>query len=146
MLDLTLSAAKRGFFDRPAVVSAADRATRRTLSKFGAFVRRRAKSSIRKRRKPSDPGKPPSSHTGLLKKFILFAYEPSRRSVVIGPTLLRETAVPVPALLEYGGEIPRPTRRGGTRTAVYRPRPFMGPAFLTELQGLPDMWRYSIGG
>jgi len=56
------------FFDRQAVISKVDAATRRVLSRFGAFVRQRAKSSIRKRRNPAPPGSPPSSHTGLLKK------------------------------------------------------------------------------
>ena len=37
---------KRMFFDRQAVISKVDAATRRVLSKFGAFVRRSAKSSI----------------------------------------------------------------------------------------------------
>ena len=64
---------KQLFFDRQAVISKVDAATRRVLSKFGAFVRRSAKSSIRKLKKPAPPGHPPSSHTGLLKKFI-FGY------------------------------------------------------------------------
>jgi len=49
------------FFDSKKVVSATDRATRRVLSRFGAFVRRTAKQSIRKRKKVSQPGSPPSS-------------------------------------------------------------------------------------
>lgn len=60
-----LEAAKGNFFDRKAVLAAVDKATLRVLSKFGAFVRRRAKSSIRKRKKASPPGQPPSSHSGL---------------------------------------------------------------------------------
>jgi len=62
------------FFDSKKVVSATDRATRRVLSRFGAFVRRTAKQSIRKRKKVSQAGNPPSSHTGLLKKFIYLAH------------------------------------------------------------------------
>ncbi len=57
---------KRMFFDRKRVVDATDRATRRVLSKFGAFVRQTARRSIRRRRSVSQPGQPPSSHTGLL--------------------------------------------------------------------------------
>ena len=81
---------KRMFFDRQAVISKVDAATRRVLSRFGAFVRRSAKSSIRKRKKAAPPGQPPSSHTGLLKKFIFFGYDADRRSVVIGPTRLNQ--------------------------------------------------------
>jgi len=69
---------KQLFFDSPKVVRAVDRTTRRVLSKFGAFVRRTARSSIRKRKRISEPGSPPSSHSGLLKKFIFFGYD--RRS------------------------------------------------------------------
>src|SRR5690606_6172596 len=49
------------FFDRKAVTSRVDKATRKVLSRFGAFVRRTARSSIRKRKKTSQPGSPPSS-------------------------------------------------------------------------------------
>ena len=65
---------KKLFFDRQAVTSRMDPAKRKVLSKFGAFVRRTAKGSIRRRKKPAPPESPPSSHTGLLKKFIFFGY------------------------------------------------------------------------
>jgi ribosomal 50S subunit-associated protein YjgA (DUF615 family) len=81
-----LAKVKSSFFDRKIVIDAMDRAARNVLSKFGAFVRQRAKSSIRQRKRASDPGKPPSSHTGVLKDFIFFGYEADRQSVVIGPT------------------------------------------------------------
>jgi hypothetical protein len=134
---------KRLFFDRPAVLSKVDAATRRVLSKFGAFVRRTAKSSIRKRKKPSPPGKPPSSHTGLLKRLIFFGYDPNRRSVVIGPEPLRST-VEAPPLLEYGGTARRKGRGGKSVTATYKPRAYMGPAFQKEQQSLPSLWRDSV--
>jgi len=51
---------KQLFFDREAVTSRVDPATRKVLSKFGAFVRRTAKGSIRRRRKAAPPGSPPS--------------------------------------------------------------------------------------
>jgi hypothetical protein len=134
---------KRLFFDRPAVLSKLDAATRRVLSKFGAFVRRTAKSSIRKRKKPSPPGSPPSSHTGLLKRLIFFGYDPGKRSVVIGPEPLRST-VEAPPLLEYGGTARRKNRRGKSVTATYKPRAYMGPAFQKEQASLPSLWRDSI--
>ena len=83
---------KQLFFDSPKVVRAVDRTTRRVLSKFGAFVRRTARSSIRKRKRTSEPGSPPSSHTGLLKRFIFFGYDAQKRSVVIGGTITRDAA------------------------------------------------------
>jgi ribosomal protein L44E len=50
MLRSDINSAKRLFFDKKAVTSAVDRATRRVLSKFGAFTRRTAKKSIKKAR------------------------------------------------------------------------------------------------
>ena len=137
---------KLEFFDSKAVISATDKATRRVLSKFGAYVRRSAKSSIRKRKRFSEPGKPPSSHTGKLKKFIYFGYEPINASVVVGPVQFSGKG-PIPKILEHGGsEIVRRKRRGKTtRTrAVYKARPFMGPALEKELPKLPAMWRDSV--
>jgi hypothetical protein len=135
---------KRMFFDRQAVISKVDAATRRVLSKFGAFVRRSAKSSIRKRKKPAPPGQPPSSHTGLLKKFIFFGYDADRRSVVIGPTRLNQKGRgEAPPLLEYGGKATL-VRRGKKKHVTYQARPYMGPAFEKEKPQLPAMWRGSI--
>ena len=82
MIGLRIDRVKGLFFDSKKVVNATTRAERKVLSRFGAYVRRSARSSIRKRKKVSEPGKPPSSHTGLLKRFIFFAYDPGRKSVV----------------------------------------------------------------
>ncbi len=128
------------FFDKKAVTSRTDRATRKVLSRFGAFVRQTARSSIRKRKAPAPPGSPPSSHTGLLKKFIFFGYEPQKRSVVIGPVRLSQKGRgEAPSLLEHGG-----TGQVGDRRVRYEPRPFMGPAFEKEQLKLPAMWRDSV--
>jgi len=62
-----------------------ERADRRNLSKAGAYVRSDARKSIRKGKKPSAPGRPPHSHVGTLKRLVFFAFDPVRRSVVIGP-------------------------------------------------------------
>ena len=135
---------KQLFFDRQAVISRVDPATRKVLSKFGAFVRRTAKGSIRNRRKPAPPGSPPSSHTGLLKKFIFFGYDADRRSVVIGPTRLNQKGRgEAPPLLEYGGKATL-VRRGKKKRVTYQARPYMGPAFEKEKPQLPAMWRDSV--
>ena len=131
------------FFDRSAVKSKTDPATRRVLSKFGAFVRRGARSSIRKRKRISQPGMPPSSHTGLLRNFIWFGYEPQRNSVVIGPVRLNGNDGKAPSLLEYGGTTLR-RKKGDVESVTVRPRPYMGPAFDRELPKLPGMWRDSV--
>jgi len=146
----------RMFFDRAEVLGAVDKAARRVLSKFGAFVRRTARQSIRKRKKASKPGNPPSSHTGLLKQFIFFAYEPNRRSVIIGPEKLigRVARKALPAL-EYGGESETWNLHwktiGGQRRRVrtyekinIKARPFMRPAFAKEEPQMPHLWRDSV--
>ena len=148
MIGLKLNQAKGMFFDAPKVVRAVDAATRKVLSKFGAYVRTAAKSSIRKRKRASTPGSPPSSHTGLLKQFIYFGYDTAKRSVVIGPTRLNSTAGTAPEALEYGGSARITQRhRGGrqtTKTASIAARPFMHPALNKELPKLPAMWLDSV--
>jgi hypothetical protein len=143
VIGMTFQAAKGGFFDREKVRRSADAGTRRVLSKFGAFVRQRARTSIRKRKGTSPPGQPPYSHVGLLRKFILFAYDPQRRSVVIGPTLTKEGSQ-APRLLEHGGDVVLEHKGGKARHVRYRPRPFMQPAFVAEKPKLPALWRDSV--
>ena len=144
MFDLRLKEAKAGFFDRQLVMAATSRAERQVLSRFGAFVRQRARTSIRSRRAISAPGLPPSSHVGLLKQFILFAYDPAHASVVIGPVRLNaKTSGDAPRLLEYGGSALR-TRQGKLVRCQYRPRPFMAPSLAAEIGRLPPLWRDSI--
>lgn len=136
------------FFDAPAVLKTVDAGTAKVLSKFGAFVRRTMKSSIRKRRKSSEPGKPPSSHTGLLKQFIFFSFDPRSRSVVIGPEKLNAKIGQVLEALEYGGQTTVATYRNrkvvGKETKYIRARPFARPALEMELSKLPEMWRDSV--
>lgn len=126
------------FFDSPKVIRAVDKSTRKVLSKFGAFVRRSARQSIRKRKRTSAPGSPPSSHTGLLKRFIFFGYDPDQKSVVIGPVPLNQRGK-TPSTLEYGG---RATVR--RKQVQISPRPFMGPAMEKEKPKLPGMWKDSV--
>ena len=134
---------KSMFFDTAKVKKAVSRGTRKVLSKFGAFVRTAARHSIRKRKAVSEPGQPPSSHVGLLRKLILFGYDRTRRSVVIGPMPLHRGS-DAPQLLEYGGRARRRDRRGRRRIARYRARPFMGPALAAERPKLPAMWANSV--
>lgn len=138
---------KQMFFDRSKVRKRTDAETRRVLSRFGAYVRTTAKHSIRKRKRISDPGEPPSSHTGLLRRFIFFGYDRDRRSVVIGPMRLNQKVGDAPAALEYGGtstvvEGLRGRRR--KRRIRISARPYMGPAFEQEKPKLPAMWRDSV--
>lgn len=148
MIGFGIEQAKEFFFDSERVRRAVDRAGRKVLSRFGAYVRQSARSSIRKRKRISEPGQPPSSHTGLLKRFIFFAYDPEHQSVVIGPVRLGQKIGDAPPALEYGGRSHVVTgsrkRRRVVRTVTIRARPFMGPALEKEKPKLPAMWRDSV--
>jgi len=139
MIDMRI---KSMFFDRQKVIRATDKASRAALSKAGAFIRQSARTSIRPRKGVSPPGSPPYSHTGNLRRRILFGYDASSKSVVVGP--LRFKQGEAPPLLEFGGRAKRITRKGKKVTAVYRPRPFMGPALEREAPKLPPMWSNSV--
>lgn len=150
MIGYRIDQAKGLFFDAAAVMAATTKAERQVMSKFGAFVRTKARSSIRKRKAASPPGSPPSSHGNqLLKKNIYFVFEPSSRSVVVGPTLLGGKVGDAPAALEHGGatELFTGSKRRGTRKkkrVTVAARPFMQPAFAGELPKLDGLWANSI--
>jgi len=135
------------FFDSPKVLRAADRATRTSLSKAGAFVRTAARSSIRKRKRVSEPGQPPSSHTGLLRRGIMFGYEASRKTVVIGPRRLGGKIGQAPDALEHGGtSVVVSGLRAKRKKRIVRiaARPFMGPAMAQEAPKFAGLWANSV--
>jgi hypothetical protein len=143
--------AKRFFFTSAAVIKDCDRKTRSVLSKFGAFVRRTAKGSIRKAKKPARPGSPPHDHGGPLKRLIFFVWEAARRSVIIGPERLRSKEGDAPHALEHGGQTTstRKVRVGrssyrATRKVTIAAHPYMGPAAAKESKKLPDLWSNSV--
>jgi len=170
MLDMRI---KELFFDKAKVVRAVDKARRAVLSKAGAFIRQRAKTSMRKRAGTSSPGEPPHAHEGSMRRFLFFGYDPSADTVVVGPAKTnqvffdrdrRPVTGTVPAVLEYGGQITvfevqkfgrwqradlRSRRRIAGLPSRYRkvtikPRPYMRPALLAELPRLPALWRNSV--
>ena len=141
---LDLKTCKGQFFDRLRITSKADAQTKKTLSRFGAFVRQSARQSIRKRKKSSRPGQPPSSHTGILKQFIFFGYDAYRRSVVIGPVVTSRKSSGVPEVLEYGGKVTITSGAAKGKTTTIEARPYMGPAFDKELDVVPKLWVNSI--
>lgn len=108
---------KAHFFDRP-VIREMDRKAGKVLSRFGAFVRTRARSLLNKKptknRPVSNPGEPPRRQTGILRQFVFFAYDPREKAVVIGPAKTNQVFFDrmgqpvrgtVPEVLEYGGQI-----------------------------------------
>ena len=158
MVIFKVDKAKGMFFDRPAVLKAVSKGKVKALSQIGAFVRRDAKSSIRTRKAVSKPWNPPSSHTGVLKKYIFFGYDKKTETVVVGPVRVnqigfteakRVARAGPPDILENGGpfnvfevmypsgEWVRADLRSRNRIAkmpqrfravTIRPRPYMKPA------------------
>jgi len=114
-----------------------DNRTKKVLSKFGSFVRKTSRQSIRKRKGTSRPGNPPFSHVGTLKRHIYFCYDPNRRSVVIGPVIFPGKSGKALPALEYGG---RSDSSSGEIVKI-KARPFMGPAFQANLPVVPSLWR-----
>lgn len=134
------------FFDRPAVARAVDRAKRGVLSRAGAFIRQRARTSIRSRKGSASPGSPPHSHEGSLRRLILFGYDARSDSVVVGPVGFRGSVAP--RALEFGGRTTVAPRRRGARearrTIRIAARPYMQPALEKERPRLPALWRDSV--
>jgi len=143
----------RLFFDRPKVRRGVDRAKRRALSRAGAFIRQRARTSIRKRKGAAPPGKPPRSHEGSLRRLILFGFDRASDSVVVGPVKLNKPGE-APSVLELGGRTTvtrRRTRKDGKRVIESKrvriaARPYMGPALKKELPNIPKAWANSVRG
>ncbi len=120
------------WFDKSLFLKRLDPATKRALTRFGSFVRVKQKSLIGKvTKKISEPGAPPNSHTGILRKMILYGYDEATRSVVVGPAAGRMRGLP--ATLEYGGR----SKLGKAQAA----RPSARPALDAEKPKLADMLR-----
>lgn len=163
MFDLTMNM-KNAFFDRPKVQSAVDKATRKAMSRSLAFVRTRQRSMLRRRKRTSQPGKPPSIRSTdrvATLKNILFAYDQRTKSGVVGMVGLnrRQTtnlgSMTVPQLMEFGGIVQQrsgrllrssPTRR--RRRVQYRARPSAGPALDAEVKAgnIASPWANVIQG
>lgn len=84
----------------------------------------------------SRPGDPPRSVLGFLKKFIYFAWDADRKSVVIGPALFGGAKGKAPRALEEGGTV---VLWNGKSVRI-EPRPYMRPAFDAELPKVPSLW------
>lgn len=130
------------FFDSAHVMRKADAMERKQLSKFGAFVRKRMRQSIRRRKKSAEPGNPPSAHSDTLKQ-IFFAWDDFKRSVVVGPIIfsVRDGGGKAPGLLERGGERIKRAKSGKTRRLHYRKFPFAVPAMEAELPKFAGLFK-----
>jgi hypothetical protein len=90
--------------DDPAIRKYLDEKSKRALNILGAVTMSEARRLIRRRKRPSKPGEPPSSPTGVLKRTIVYGFDSSTRSVVVGPYRTK-SKTNVPNVLEYGGYV-----------------------------------------
>jgi hypothetical protein len=105
----------------------------KSLGHAGAALRLTAKRSIRRRKKASPEGQPPSTRRGQLRGAILYAVEKERGLVVIGPD--QSKVGTSGAAHEHGGRYKR---------QQYPKRPFMGPALEKTKDRLPKLWAGSV--
>ena len=103
------------------------------LGHAAATLRKVARQSIRRRKKPSQPGGPPHTQTGRLKRSILYSVDRQRQSAIIGPAA--SIIGPAGAEHEHGGR---------WRKERFPRRPYMGPALMKIGPRLPRMWASSI--
>lgn len=172
---LALSASQKLFFDSEAVTSQLSKADRSVNSKAGAYVMTAARRSMRKVNKngdPAKPNKPPNERLGHLKRGrygVQFGWDPSTRSVVIGPEVFpglkdRNPGGTMPEALEKGGDliVAEAMKKDGTysvramvwanangtrtreRIVRLEPRPFMVPAMRKTLPKLPKLWENAL--
>ncbi len=139
-------AIKKAFFDRQRVLDSQQKANLRRLSKAGAYIRTRARSKLRRRKRPARPGEPPSVHSRDPRaslKYILFGLGDDKNSVLIGPVALPQSqlkaasAETVPELMEFGG-----TSEVDGRRSRYAKHAFMGPSLDEEAKSgkIGDFW------
>jgi hypothetical protein len=168
--NVTVGGKKLFFFDRVKVIRAADRAKLAAQSKAGAFIRSDAKKSIRYAKDPkqkSSPGRPPLARTVVrftrekknrktgqterrpsspLRELIFFAYDPARKTVVIGPADFKARAAKswrAPEALEKALTVTDRTPRG-VKTLRFRGNPFMVPALEKNLPQFAGAFKNSI--
>lgn len=126
MISAKLIPLGKDFFDKKKVMDAMSNGQRKVLSKFGAFVRTRSRTSIRPakvmnrkevreakkrgvKKTPrkiyvaSKPGEPPRSRRGDVRKLISAAWDASEKDVFIGPTPVYGVESGTPGRLERGG-------------------------------------------
>ena len=120
-------------FDAHGLVARAAKASVDVLRRMGAYIRRAAQSKVRQSRNPSQPGEPPHTRRGALKRGILFGVDRRTNSVVVGPSV-RFVGTSMQAH-EFGG---------GYKRERYPKRPLMGPSLRESAPHLAKMWENAV--
>jgi hypothetical protein len=132
---------RAAFFDSDLVAEKLEAGKRRAFVRLGSYVRTAARSSIKRRKKSSPPGRPPSAHSGEI-KLIFFSWDEQTQSMVVGPVIFQGKSGGgiVPKLLEYGGDVAR-----GGEQKHYAGNPFMVPAAHRELPKVKSLFPNLLG-
>jgi hypothetical protein len=105
----------------------------RKLKKVGAFLRRTAMWSMRRRKGPSKPGTPPSVHEGGLKRLQRYVVDEQELSLYNGPILYKRGIAQV---LEHGGTTTITAGQNKGQQMRVEPRPTMRLAQQTNLPAI----------
>lgn len=105
----------RLFFDKKHVQDRLGKAKAKAMGRSLAYIQRTAQNSMRRRKKASDPGDPPSRHFGGRDQGlgrIWFFYEEQAERGIVGPIKFRSgmrsnwiMPRPVPSTLEFGASV-----------------------------------------
>lgn len=157
----------KGSFDASTILWPTNRFVKKLLHRFGGYVRNTQRNSMKRAndpphgpRKRSKPGNPPLRHAANpdIKETVFYYVDPHRKDVIIGMVLLQTKSrvgeMPMPGVLEYGGEAliysgrwNRRTGHAGRTVKVVKvlPRPSAVPAFEKAVKKyLPDLIREGI--
>jgi hypothetical protein len=119
-------------FDSAKLKQKSHQANFRSLGHAGAAIRLTARRSIRRRKKSSQPGSPPHTQTGSLKRSIRYEVNKSKPDVVIGP--VNEIAGRIWNLHEHGGvsKKRRLLKRHRFRVGEFGPIRVKQPGYTTK--------------
>lgn len=104
------------------IVKAAERSRAGNLNAVGYLISTIAKGLFQKSKQKSQPGQPPTTRRGLMRRAVRYEVAADRKSVVIGP--VASMVGTAGQAHEFGGRY-----KGGD----YPIRPFMGPALQEAL-------------
>jgi hypothetical protein len=131
------------FFDQQKVKDAIQAQRRAAMANMGAFIRKVARQSMRRRKKSSAPGQPPSAHAGQLRDLLFFSYDENSDTTVIGPVKFagKSGDANVPGLMEFGGTQNKSLRTPPLHAAGAGARRGGVAALLGQL----GKWRFGVG-
>ena len=125
----------RAWVERRRLEDALRRGARRGLFRAAAAIRLQAARSIIQSASPSEPGRPPHTRKGQIRRAILFAVKEDHGllAALIGTS--HDILGPAGRAHEFGGRF---------RKETFPKRPFMKPALNVIENRLPDFFRRTL--